>query len=74
MTDVPPNAYHGSPGYQAVTAVPDAKVRAQIKAWHVSAVVAVTRQNSRLGRYLTALLGRPAVVAGDVLAWRTPAG
>jgi hypothetical protein len=73
-TDVPPNAYHGSPGYQAVKTVPDAKMRAQIKAWHVSAVVAVTRQNSPLGRYLTALLGRPAVVAGDVLAWRTPAG
>ena len=73
-TDVPPNAYHGSPGYQAVKTVPDAKVRAQIKAWHVSAVVAVTRQNSPLSRYLTALLGRPAVVTGDVLAWRTPAG
>jgi hypothetical protein len=73
-TDVPPNAYRGSPGYQAVKAVPDAKVRAQIKAWRVSAVVAVTRQNTPLGRYLTALLGRPAVVAGDVLAWRTPAG
>jgi len=32
----------------------------------------VAELNSRLGQYLTALLGRPAVVAGNVLAWRTP--
>ena len=73
-TGVPPNAYHGSPGYQAVKVVSDAKVRAQIKAWHVSAVVAVARPDSRLGQYLTVLLGAPAVVTGDVMAWRTPAG
>jgi hypothetical protein len=53
--------------------VSDAKVRAQIKAWHVSAVVAVARPDSRLGQYLTVLLGAPAVVTGDVMAWRTPA-
>jgi hypothetical protein len=73
-TDVPPNAYHGSPGYQGVKVVSDAKMRAQIKAWHVSAVVAVARPDSRLGQYLTVLLGAPAVVTGDVMAWRTPAG
>jgi hypothetical protein len=33
--------------------------------------VAVAKLNSRLGQYLTALLGPPAVVVGDVLAWRT---
>jgi hypothetical protein len=53
--------------------VTDTKMREQIKAWRVSAVVAVAELNSRLGRYLTVLLGRPAVVAGDVLAWRTSA-
>jgi hypothetical protein len=54
-----------------VKVVTDTKMREQIKAWRVSAVVAVTKLNSRLGRYLTVLLGPPAVVAGDVLAWRT---
>jgi len=46
-------------------------MREQIRAWRVSAVVAVAKPDSRLGRYLTVLLGPPAVVAGDVLAWRT---
>ena len=73
-TDMPPNAYHESPGYQGVKVVSDTKMRAQIKAWHVSAVVAVARPDSRLGQYLTVLLGAPAVVTGDVMAWRTPAG
>ena len=49
------------------------KMREQIKAWKVSAVVAVATPGSRLGRYLTAILGSPAVVAGDVMAWRFPA-
>ena len=51
----------------------NAKMRAQIRAWKVSAVVAVATPDSRLGRYLTAMLGSPAVVTGDVMAWRTPA-
>ena len=68
---VPPNAYPGSPGYVAVRRVTDTKMRAQIAAWRVSAVVAVTRPDSMLGRYLTSLLGPPAAAAGDVLAWRT---
>ena len=46
-------------------------MREQIAAWRVSAVVAVTKPDSLLGRYLTDLLGPPAVAAGDVLAWRT---
>ena len=68
---VPASAYPGSSGYVPVRRVSDTKVRAQIAAWRVSAVVAVTRPDSMLGRYLTTLLGRPAAAAGDVLAWRT---
>ena len=56
-----------------VKVVTDTKMREQIKAWRVSAVVAVARLGSRLGQYLTGLLGPPAVVVGDVLAWRIPA-
>ena len=44
---------------------------AQIAAWHVTAVVAVTLRNSILGKYLTNLLGPPSVVTGDVMAWPT---
>jgi hypothetical protein len=47
-------------------------MREQIRVWKVSAVVAVATPGSRLGRYLTALLGSPAVTAGDVTAWRIP--
>ena len=46
-------------------------MRAQIAAWKVSAVVAVTTRSSVLARYLTALLGPPSEVTGNVLAWRT---
>ncbi len=67
---VPASAYPGSTSYVPVTAVTNAKMRAQIAAWRVTAVVAVTKRNSLLGRYLTALLGPPAAAAGDVLAWR----
>ncbi len=70
---LPPNALPGAHGYVHVKGVTDTKMRAQIRAWRVSAVVAVARPGSRLGRYLTVLLGPPAVVTGDVLAWRTPA-
>jgi len=70
---VPANAYPGSAGYVPVKFVTDTKMREQIKAWRVSAVVAVTKPDSGLGQYLTALLGPPAVVAGDVLAWRMSA-
>ena len=70
---LPPNAYRGSAGYVPVKVVTDTKMREQIRAWRVSAVVAVAKLSSRLGQYLTGLLGPPAIVAGDVLAWRTPA-
>ena len=55
---IPASAYPGSPGYVPVRRVTDTKMRAQIAAWRVSAVVAVTRPDSMLGQYLTTLLGR----------------
>ena len=63
----------GVPSNVPVKFVTDTKMREQISAWRVSAVVAVTKPGSRLGRYLTILLGTPAVVTGDVTAWRIPA-
>jgi len=68
----PPNARPGVAGYVPVKSVTNTRMRAQIRAWRVSAVVAVAKPGSRLGRYLTVLLGPPAVVTGDVTAWRTP--
>jgi hypothetical protein len=53
-----------------IGAVSGKQMLAQIAAWHVSAVVAVTLRNSVLGRYLTRLLGAPSVVTGDIMAWR----
>ena len=46
------------------------QMRAQLRAWKVSAVVAVTTSTSPLGRYLIGLLGPPVEHAGQVLAWR----
>ena len=46
------------------------QMRAQLRGWQVSAVVAVTTPASPLGRYLAGLLGPPAEHAGQVLAWR----
>ena len=57
--------------YARTEAVSDARMRAQIAAWKAAAVVAVTARSSALGRYLTALLGPPSQVTGDVMAWRT---
>jgi hypothetical protein len=70
-TGVPGSAYPWSPAFVNVKTVTNTKMRAQIKAWRVAAVVAVITRNSRLAKYLTLLLGRPAAAAGDVLAWRT---
>jgi hypothetical protein len=60
----------------AITALPVNQVypsliqmRAQLRAWQLSAVVAVTGARSALGRYLTALLGPPTVRDGQVLGW-----
>jgi len=68
----PPNARPGAAGYLPVKSVTDTRMLAQIRAWQVSAVVAVAKPGSRLARCLTVLLGTPAVVTGDVIAWRTP--
>ena len=70
---VAPNARSGATGLLPVKSVTNTKMRAQIRAWKVSAVVAVATPDSRLGRYLTAILGSPAVATGDVTAWRVPA-
>jgi hypothetical protein len=67
-----PNAGPGATGDLPVKSVTDTKMREQIRAWKVSAVVAVATPGSRLGRYLTAILGSPAVTTGDVMAWRIP--
>jgi hypothetical protein len=47
-----------------------AGMRAQLAAWDPAAVVAVTGPRSALVRYLTGLLGPPAVTTGTVVAWR----
>jgi hypothetical protein len=65
-----PNAGSGATGYLPVESVTNTKMREQIRAWKVSAVVAVATPGSQLGRYLTAILGPPAVVTADVMAWR----
>jgi hypothetical protein len=68
-----PNVHPGAVGSLPVKSVTNAKMRKQIRAWKVSAVVAVATPGSSLGHYLTAILGSPAVVTGDVMAWRVPA-
>ncbi len=68
---VPASADPASPSFVRILAVDDARMLAQIAAWHVTAVVAVTVRNSILGNYLIDLLGPPAVVVGDVMGWRT---
>jgi hypothetical protein len=55
--------------YTASTPPTARAMRAQLAAWHPAAVVAVTSERSPLGRYLTGLLGPPAVRAGSVLGW-----
>ena len=68
---VPASARPGSPGYVPIAAVNPKRMLAQIAAWHVTAVVAVTVRSSVLGDYLTSLLGPPSVVVGDIMAWHT---
>jgi hypothetical protein len=68
---VPASAHPASPGYVPIEAVNDTRMLAQIAAWHVTAVVAVTVRNSVLGDYLINLLGPPSVVVGDIMAWHT---
>ncbi len=71
---VPASASPASESFVNVKAVLDPAMRAQIRAWRVTAVVAVAKPDSVLGRYLTVLLGPPADAAGDVLAWRVKPG
>jgi hypothetical protein len=68
--EVPAGASPRSRGSARIKAVPGKQMLAQIAAWRVTAVVAVTARNSVLGDYLFNLLGPPTVAAGDVLAWR----
>jgi hypothetical protein len=68
---VPASADPASPSFVRILAVDDKRMLAQIAAWHVTAVVAVTVRNSILGNYLIDLLGPPSVVVGDVMGWRT---
>jgi hypothetical protein len=68
---VPADAHPESPSYVRIEAVNDKQMLAQIAAWHVTAVVAVTVRHSILGHYLTNLLGPPSVVVGDIMAWLT---
>ena len=46
------------------------QMRAQLAGWKPAAVVAVASPHSAFARYLTGLLGRPAVIGGGVLGWR----
>ena len=68
---VPASADPASPSFVRIEAVNGKRMLAQIAAWHVAAVVAVTVRNSILGNYLTNLLGPPSVTVGDVMAWYT---
>jgi hypothetical protein len=45
-------------------------MKAQLRAWQLAAIVAVTTPGSPLASYLATLLGPPSVAHGDVLAWR----
>jgi hypothetical protein len=69
--DLPADAHRSSPTYVGIGAVTAKQMHAQIAAWHVTAVVAVAVSKSVLGQYLITLLGPPAVVAGDIMAWYT---
>jgi len=46
-------------------------LRAALGYWHPAAVVADISPGTPLGRFLTKVLGQPAVQAGQMLAWRT---
>lgn len=55
----------------APAAIPSrSQIKADLASWKPAAVVAVTSQHTRLGRFLTGVFGRPTYQAGNVLAWR----
>jgi hypothetical protein len=66
---LPPDALVNAGKEVQAKPVIDTQMRAQLAAWHLTAVVAVTTPGSPLGLYLTAILGHPAERAGDVLTW-----
>jgi hypothetical protein len=47
-----------------------ALVRSALAYWRPAAILAVTRETSRLGRFLISLLGRPEFREGKVLVWQ----
>jgi len=47
-----------------------ALVRAALAYWRPSAILAVTWPRSRLARFITSLIGRPAFRVGKVVVWR----
>jgi hypothetical protein len=50
------------------------QIHADLGYWHPAAVVAVTSQNSRLGRFLIRLFGQPTGRFGSLLAWHDRRG
>jgi len=50
--------------------LPHGLIQSDLAYWRAAAVIAVAAPDSRLGRYLTGLLGRPTVTGGEVLGWR----
>ena len=57
-------------GKPAAAAPSTAQLRSDLRYWRPAAIVAVTRRDSRLGRYLSNVFGPPAVQDGSMLAWR----
>ena len=57
----------GKPGAVAPSI---ARLRSDLRYWRPAAIVAVTSRDSRLGRYLRNVFGRPTLQDGSVLAWR----
>jgi len=68
--EAPENSTPSSGVFTPVKTPTTAAMRAQIAAWHPSALVAVTTPGSPLAQYLDVLLGHPAATSGDVMAWR----
>ena len=58
-------------GHQVPTAFCTTELRSALSYWHPAAVVADTAPGTPLARFLTGVLGAPAVQQGQVTAWRT---
>jgi hypothetical protein len=61
-------------GLRPGSAPTKAQVDKDLRYWQPAAVIAVTRADSPLGRYLTRLFGTPSIRAGQVIAWRLTPG